>query len=138
MEDNQIDASESDYLYIATSQIPHSGNGLYTAIDIYKDEVIALFKGEVLSDAEANKRAAQNKDQYFINLLNGSIMDSIKTPCFAKYANDAAGMSKTSFKNNANIGLDETDQVCLIAKRKIKAGEEIFCGYGKKYWQKRL
>lgn len=136
MEENQIEAAESDYLYMAPSQIPHSGNGLYTAIDIYKDEVIALFKGEILSNEEAKKRVKANKDQYFINLLNGTIMDSINTACFAKYANDASGLSASNFKNNADIGLDENELVCIIAKRKIKAGEEIFCSYGKKYWKK--
>lgn len=136
MEENKIQAQESDYLYVAPSQIANSGNGLYTAIDIYKEEVIALFKGEILSNEEAEKRVKANKDQYFINLLNGTIMDSIHTHCFAKYANDASGLSTSRFKNNANIGLDENEQVCIIAKRKIKAGEEIFCGYGKKYWKK--
>jgi len=35
-----IDADEADYLYVSLSQLPNAGNGLFTAIDIYKDEVI--------------------------------------------------------------------------------------------------
>ncbi len=35
---NKIDAAESDYLYKSPSQIPNSGKGLFTAIDIYKNE----------------------------------------------------------------------------------------------------
>lgn len=31
----KIDAHETDYLYKSQSQIPDSGNGLLTAIDIY-------------------------------------------------------------------------------------------------------
>ena len=133
---NKIQALEEDYLYVATSQLPNSGNGLYTAIAIYKDEIISEFKGEVLSDEEAAIRIKNGTDNYFMNLHNGSILDCQNTDCFAKYANDATGFSKSVFKNNAKITLDENQNVCLIAIRKLKSGEEIFCDYGKKYWKK--
>ncbi len=137
MDDNdQIELPEEDYLYTSTSQLPKSGNGLYTAIDIYKDEVISYFKGEILTNEEAKLRASKKEDQYFINLLDGTIMDSKNIDCFAKYANDAQGFSRSSFKNNAKIALDDNESVCLIALKNIKAGEEIFCSYGKKYWIK--
>lgn len=133
---NTIQAEEEDYLYIQTSQLPNSGNGLFTAIDIYKEEIISIFKGEILSDAEAEIRAKNHTNQYFMNLLNGSILDCRDTDCYAKYANDTCGFSKSKFKNNAKITLDENENVCLIAIRKIKSGEEIFCDYGKRYWKK--
>ena len=59
-----------------------------------------------------------------------------KTKCFAKYANDALGVSGSSHKNNAQIALDEENRVGLIATRNIKAYQEIFCSYGKRYWRK--
>ena len=133
---NKIEALESDYLYVTTSQLPNSGKGLFTAIAIYKDEIISEFKGEVLSNEEAEIRMKNGTDDYFMNLLNGSILDCQNTDCFAKYANDANGFSKSAFKNNAKITLDENQNVCLIAIRKLKSGEEIFCDYGKKYWKK--
>jgi uncharacterized protein len=136
MDSNTIDALESDYLYIATSQLPNSGNGLFTAITIYKDEIISLFKGEVLSTDEVTIRVNNGTDQYFMNLINGSILDCKTTDCFAKYANDANGFSKSTFKNNSKITLDENNNVCLIALRKINSGGEIFCDYGKNYWKK--
>jgi len=131
-----IDAKESDYLFIKESQLPDAGNGLFTSIDIFKDEVISIYKGQILTDKEAAKRAKSNTDGYFINMLDGTIMDSLHVFCYAKYANDSQGLSKTPFSYNAEIGLDDDEQVCLIATKKIKAGEEIFCSYGKKYWQK--
>ena len=133
---NKIQAEESDYLYIQTSLLPNSGNGLFTAIDIYKDEIISIFKGEILSNIEADSRAKNNANQYFMNLHNGSILDCKNTDCFAKYANDASGFSKSDYKNNAKITLDDNNNVCLIAIKKIKSGEEIFCDYGKRYWRK--
>ncbi len=131
---NQIDALEADYLYIQLSQLPDSGNGLFSTIDIYKDEIISVFKGEILTQKQAKLRAKNNQDQYFINRIDGSILDSKKTKCFAKYANDAKGFTRSLFTNNAKIALDENNNICLIATRKIKTGEEIFCDYGKKYW----
>ena len=131
-----IDARESEYLYIQTSQLPNAGKGLFSSIDIFEDEVISLFKGEKLSDKEAAIRAKENKDGYFINMLDGSILDSKNVSCFAKYANDPQGLKKSPFTYNAEIGLDDNEKVCLIATKKIKPGDEIFCSYGKKYWQK--
>lgn len=131
-----IDVPESDYLYISASQLTASGNGLYTAINIYKDEVIAVFKGEVLTQRQAVNRAVKGNDRYFINLPNGTILDSRKVKCFAKYANDATGFAHSGFKNNAEISLDENSEVCIVAIRNVKAGEELFCSYGKRYWQK--
>ncbi|MBC7381400.1 MAG: SET domain-containing protein-lysine N-methyltransferase [Bacteroidia bacterium] len=132
----QINAEEVDYLYTQKSQIPDAGKGLFTAVTIFKDEIISYFKGELLSKKEAVEKINKNEDAYFINMLDGNILDSMNVPCFAKYANDPAGIIKTSFKSNSKITLDELEQVCLVAKRKIKTGEEIFCAYGKNYWKK--
>jgi uncharacterized protein len=133
---NQIEAPESDYLYKSQSQIPNAGDGLFTVIDIYKEETIAIFKGEILSEFEAKIRADAGNDGYFINLLDGSIMDSGNVECFAKYANDAEGLVPSKFKNNARITLDLNDNVCIEALRNIRANEELFCSYGKGYWKK--
>ncbi len=109
---------------------------MFTAIKIYKDEIISLFKGVILTPTQAQSIIEKEEDKYFINLLDGTIMDSMHTECFAKYANDATGYSKSQFKNNAKISLDDNGNVCLIASSNISAGKEIFCSYGKKYWKK--
>ena len=133
----KIDAKENAYLYVKKSQIPDSGNGLFTAIPIYKDEVIAIFKGEVLSAKEAKHRAFKKDDTFFILLPDGKILDSMHFKCFAKYANDAFGLVRTKYKINSRISINENGNVCLTAIRPILAGEEIFCKYGKEYWRER-
>lgn len=130
-----IDAPEEDYLYIDPSQIPGAGNGLFTAIKIYKDEIIAVFEGEILTIQEIENRKKENRDAYFIDLVSGGVLDSMNTVCFAKYANDANGVVKSPFKNNTFITLNEKDKPCIVATRVIKAGEEIFCSYGDNYWK---
>ena len=96
----KIEAPESDYLYIQDSQITNAGKGLFTAIDIYPNEIISLFKGEILTNEDAQKRVSEGNDRYFINMLDGSILDSMNVDCFAKYANDAEAFSKLEFKNH--------------------------------------
>ncbi len=132
----KIDAPEANYLYIETSQLANAGKGLFTAIRIYKDDIISVFKGEILTESQAKLRIKINQNQYFINMIDGTIMDSISTDCFAKFANDASGFQHKKFRNNAEIALDDEKNVCLIATKNIKSGEEIFCNYGKKYWKK--
>jgi SET domain-containing protein len=133
---DKIDAKELDYLYVQESQIPNAGKGLFTSLPIFKDEIISLFKGEILSAEEADIRANNGTNRYFINMLDGTIMDSMKVKCFAKYANDAEGLVKSEFSNNATITLDDDNRVCLVATCDIIIGKEIFCSYGRKYWQK--
>lgn len=129
---NSISALEEDYLYISASNISNAGTGLFTAIKIYKDEIISIYTGESLSTKESSKRAENKENQYFITLLNGKILDSKHTPGFAKYANDA---HLSIFKNNAKIALNDKNQVCLIATKNISKYTEILTSYGKAYWE---
>lgn len=133
---DSIDATEASYLFKAPSQLPDSGTGLFTAIEIYKNETIAIYKGRTVSAKRSLKLAKEGKDLYFIEKPDGTIFDSMNSECFAMYANDAEAYPDSPFKNNAEIRMDENDDVCLMALRNIKAHEEIFCGYGKRYWKK--
>jgi uncharacterized protein len=133
---NQIELKESEYLYVSESKLADAGRGLFTAVMIYKDEIIAQYKGEVLSQKETNKRVSENNNQFFIELLNGKILDCKNVDGYAKFANDAKGKEAKGVLNNAKIIATEKQEVCLIATRKIKMGEEIYCSYGKRYWNK--
>ena len=131
---DKIGVEEVEYLYIKTSLIIGAGKGLFSAISINKNELISIFKGELLQEKSANKRIELRQDNFFMNLPNGKILDTMNTDCFAKYANDAKGVQTSSFKNNALITINQKKQICLVAKVNIKAGSEIFCSYGKAYW----
>ncbi len=133
----EIDAEESEYLYTKLSQIKNAGMGLFTAIPIYKDEIISCFTGEKIDAAEALRRTKKGLNSYFLDLPDGSTLDTNNSKCFAGFANDAEGLSTSQFKNNAEIRMDENGNVCLCALKKIKSEEEIFCAYGKRYWAHR-
>lgn len=127
---------EAKFLLVKESQIPDAGKGLFLRTDKKKGELVALFRGEVLTYEEAELRAAKKEDGYFINMSNGTILDSMHVECFAKYANDAHGLGKSKFRTNSEIQLSGSpDIVYLIAMRDIRAGEEVFTSYGRKYWK---
>jgi SET domain-containing protein len=132
---DKIEAFEEEYLIIKESAIPNTGMGLFTLIPIYKHEIISVFTGDVISNSQALKRAQKGNDGYFINMPNGKILDSMHTHCFAKYANDAKGFIETDFNTNSVITLDDDGNICIVATRNIKAGDEIFCKYGYRYWR---
>lgn len=129
-----VPAKESDYLFISNSQIPNAGKGLFTAIKIEPHEIVAIFTGKILKSDEVRSKITLHQDTYFMNMPDGNILDCKNSKCFAKYANDAEGFSKTKFKNNCLITVNEADEICSVAIKTIRTGEEIFCGYGKKYW----
>lgn len=133
-----IDAPEADYLYVQASGIAGAGMGLFTAIPIHRGEVVAVFEGERLSAAKAKRLAERGEDGYFVTLLDGSTLDSMHTECFAKYANDVEGPGNSQRRNNAVITLDDEERPCVMAIRTIEAGGEVFVGYGKGYWKKRI
>ena len=136
MDPDGIPLAEEDYLCAALSGLPDAGQGLFTAITLYADEVIALFHGERFSAKAAGTRAAQGLDRYFTELPHGTTLDAMDVDGFAKFANDAKGGAGTALRNNAMITLDDDDRVCLRATRRIQAGKEVLCGYGKRYWQR--
>ncbi len=136
MDPDGISLPEKDYLYTALSGLPGAGQGLFTAIPLYKDEVIAIFHGERLSAKDASGRASQGLDRYFMELADGTTLDAMGVKGFAKFANDAKGSAGTALRNNALIILDDSDRVCLRATRCIRVGEEVLCGYGKRYWKR--
>ncbi|MEO8066465.1 MAG: SET domain-containing protein [Flavobacteriales bacterium] len=136
MDPDGIPLAEKEYLYTALSGLPGAGQGLYTAIPIYADEVIAIFHGERLSAKAAGARAAHGLDRYFMELPDGTTLDTMGVAGFAKFANDAQGSAGSALRNNAVIALDDGDRVCLRATRRIVAGKEVLCGYGKRYWQR--
>jgi len=90
-----------EHLYLRNSQIKGAGKGLFTSRDIKRDEVICPFNGELLSERQITLRLNKGEDAYFVEAGDDVIMDSMKIDGMAKYANDAVGLVKSIFKNNA-------------------------------------
>lgn len=122
-------------LIVKKSLLPNAGKGLFTSKPIKKNSKIIEYKGEIIDWKEYEKRVKEDKDGYLFFINKNRCIDAYPTPGFkARYANDAAGLSRTpGLKNNAIYEVFG-DKCFIVSTRDIAAGEEIFVQYGKDYW----
>ncbi|MFM7023129.1 MAG: SET domain-containing protein [Flavobacteriales bacterium] len=122
-------------LVIKTSRLPGAGKGLFTDKLILKDEKIVEYRGEIISWKEYERRVSQNRDGYLLYINKNRCIDAYDNPQYkARYANDAAGISRVKgLKNNAVYEI-HGNRGYIVAKRDIQPGEEIFVSYSKEYW----
>jgi len=120
-------------LRVKKSQLPQAGKGLFTTIDIPKGTRMVEYKGRIQPWREVKDQDGINGYLMYINrnvVING--LAAVKT--LARYANDAQGLVRIEgIRNNAEF-ISEGKRCFLDARRNIKAGEEIFAGYGREYW----
>lgn len=122
-------------LLVKKSKLPNAGKGLFTDKAIKKGAKVIEYKGEIINWKEYEKRVAEDKDGYLFYINKQRCIDAFSTPQHkARYANDAAGLSRVKgLKNNATYQI--FDQKCyIVSDRDIEAGEEIFVSYSKDYW----
>ena len=117
-------------LTVKSSQIENAGNGLFTDSPIKKGNIIAEFTGKVLTVSEL-EALTEEEQRYLIDI--GNDLTLFCKDCFAAKANDA-NFGNSGFKTNSKIEMPE-NKVYLTATKNIKAGAEIFCSYGKEYWE---
>ena len=123
-------------LLVKKSKLPGAGKGLYTTKSIKKESRIIEYRGEEIGWKDYNERVKRMEDGYLFYFNRNRCVDAFHTPQYkARYANDAAGITKIKgLRNNSHYEVH--DQKCfIIAARHIKAGEEIFCDYTRDYWK---
>jgi uncharacterized protein len=122
-------------LIVKKSQLPGAGKGLYTTKPIKKGSKVIEYKGEIISWKEYEERVKANKDGYLFYVNRNLCIDAYPTPQHkARYANDAAGLSRVKgLRNNSNYQIFG-DKCFIVATKDIEAGEEIFVNYTKEYW----
>ena len=120
-------------LFTAVSQLPNAGLGLFTRQAILKNTIIVEYKGRV----SAWKEVKEGKDfnGYVFYITRNTVIDAKRTTsAFARYANDAQGLSKVKgIVNNAVYDV-KGKKAFIKASKNIPAGGEIFVAYGKEYW----
>ena len=123
-------------LYLKESQLPNAGKGLFTDSFIKKGERIIEYKGEIVTWAECEKRAQEDKDGYVFYINSRHCIDAWPRPeALARYANDARGISRVKGLNNNAEYVIRGKKVFIEAVKNIKAGSEIFVSYGADYWK---
>ncbi|MCW3105293.1 MAG: nuclear protein [Bacteroidetes bacterium] len=122
-------------LLIKKSRLPGAGKGLYTTKAIRRDSRIIEYRGEIIGNREYRRRTRREEDQYLFYLRRDLCIDALHTPQYkARYANDAAGITRVKGIRNNSDYMTFGDKCFIVASRDIKAGEEIFVNYTKSYW----
>lgn len=122
-------------LIVKRSKLPGCGKGLFTTKAIRKDSKVIEYRGEIIDYNEYRRRARNEVDQYLFFVRRDISIDAMHTPQYkARYANDAAGLTRVKgFRNNSDYMIFG-DKCFIVASRDIKAGEEIFVNYTDHYW----
>lgn len=98
------------------------GLGLFATVDIAKDARIIEYVGERILKTDT----ARHKGRYLFTLNEKWTIDGKSRANIARYVNH-------SCRPNAQ-SITTAKKIWIIAKRKIKAGEEITYNYGKNYF----
>jgi len=129
------ESSESKNLKVDVSTIPNSGKGLFAKKDFKKGEYICKFTGDYIDSKELERRDVGGaRSAYFIYIDDDTTLDVYDSKCLAKYANDAEGFRKIRGKKNNSALAQDGKNIYIQATKDIDAGDEIFVGYGKDYW----
>jgi len=119
-------------LRVKKSSLPDSGKGLFTRVFIPKGTRIVEYTGTVTTWKEVEDDA-DNGYIYFYNSKH--VIDAAPhKDALARYANDAAGLSRVKGISNNSVYEKSKGRVYIKAEKDIPAGAEILVSYGKDYW----
>jgi SET domain-containing protein len=120
-------------LSVKTSTLPNAGKGLFTNVFIPKGTRIVEYKGKRTTWKIASKDVDNG---YIFHIDDEHVLDAKNyKSSHARYANDAAGLSRIKgLNNNAEYTIEDDNRVYIDAKKDIPAGSEIFVSYSKEYW----
>lgn len=120
-------------LFVKTSVLPNSGNGLFTKVFIPKGTYIVEYTGKVTAWKDVDHEDGSNGYIYYLN-RNHVINASRYKAALARYANDARGLTKVKGLLNNSVYEEDNRKVFIKAVKDIEPGQEILVAYGKEYW----
>ena len=101
-----------------------SGFGLFAKREFTRGEQIIEYRGERISEKEGDRRG----NLYIMNVSPRVNIDGSPRWNIARYANHSCAPNAEA--------VDYSGRVYIVAKRRIKEGEEIAYHYGKDYFDK--
>ena len=113
---------------VAQSIVPFAGLGLFTLKKIKKGEVALFYEGEKLTVKQYNERYdKEGHGEYGMTLGKKHVIDARETSSgLGRFVCDFTGSNK-----KANVEyLDNEGVIEIVAKKKIKPGEELLVDYG--------
>lgn len=103
-----------------------AGLGLFAGEDLPKRACLIEYKGRKISE----KEEYTSKSKYLFQINSKKTIDGTARTNTARYINH-------SCRPNAEIEIKK-GRVFVMAKRKIKLGEEINYDYGEEYWDEHI
>jgi len=123
-------------LIVKKSKIRGAGKGLFTTKDIKKGERIVEYLGEIVTEAELDRRAEKDIYGYAFYISKKKCVDAYYTPKeLARYANDAKGLTKVKGVTNNCCYVVYKNSGWIKAEKNILANSEILVAYGAEYWK---
>ncbi len=112
---------------ISVYDSPVHGKGIIANRPIRKGDWLIEYRGKIMAWDDANAVHPHDPEQpnhtFIFDLNNGYVIDAWYGKCAAKWMNH-------SCVPNVVAELTDDNEVWLVAKRDIKAGEELFFDYG--------
>jgi uncharacterized protein len=124
-------ASEKQ-LKIKKSHIPNAGLGLYSLKDRNAGSIIIPYGGITVKTTDPDYGG-----DYILQIAKDKFLDGNpkKTnKSIGAYANDCRTANKKAKQCKGNNAKLANRSANLKATKKIKAGQEIYAGYGRSYW----
>jgi len=126
-------------LEVKQSFIPNSGLGLFASKDFSKGETICTYGGKRVTNLD-NIPASDYLLDNSATKSNPILLNAdTSTASLARYANDLNSTFKAvdSSKYNTAFRRHTRYKGKIVAKKNIKAGEEIYVDYGRRYWKQK-
>lgn len=121
------------HLVIKRSKIPGAGKGLFTKYFIPKGTRIAEYKGKITTWKEVQNGNEFNAYVYYLKRYHVIDAKNYKK-ALARYANDAAGLTRIKGITNNCAFVDDDGRAFIESTKNIEAGTELYVAYGKEYW----
>jgi SET domain-containing protein len=123
-------------LVVKKSTIPGAGKGLFITRDVKKGERIVEYLGEIITEAELDRRAEKDIYGYAFYISKKKCIDAYYVPdAIARFANDAKGITRVPGLNNNCSYEVWKNRGWIKAEKNIKAGSELLVSYGAEYWK---
>lgn len=124
-------------LFLKTSQIPKSGRGVFTKIDIFPGDTVGFYTGDILTDLDVLGKDADHPGKHIRNLYLFYVCKDYWIRGNSKHSSKITKINhaKRKFCNCQMIVSKVTKSVRLEATKFIPAGSELFWHYGAEYWK---